>query len=258
LHFTPAAEILTSDASCSATGMINVAQNGSAAWNYTITDNNNATVSSGSLNQSAPVMVSANAGTYTLTLVDNTGYTVAKTILVGGSQPVVASFAASIVSVQAKDEVTFTSTTQNATGYVWEFGDGSTATGEAATHNYTTEGVYNVKLTATSAAGCISSTSRTETVTSRSATGINNLTDNNKINIWSNANNIYVDFSKIANVNAQIEIFNVLGQSLSNEKFGSSSIYSKQISNLEAAYLIIRVNNNNHITTQKVFVGNAK
>ena len=40
----------------------------------------------------------------------------------------------------------FTSTSVNATGVLWEFGDGGTAGGPTPTHVYTAPGVYNVKL----------------------------------------------------------------------------------------------------------------
>ena len=70
LHFTPKAEIATADQNCNTPGNINITQPGTASWTYTVTDNNNATISSGTLNNSNNVTVTAPAGTYTLTLVD--------------------------------------------------------------------------------------------------------------------------------------------------------------------------------------------
>lgn len=43
------------------------------------------------------------------------------------------------------------------TGWVWDFGDGGTASDENPTHTYATFGTYDVQLTATSAFGCIDS-----------------------------------------------------------------------------------------------------
>ena len=37
---------------------------------------------------------------------------------------------------------------------MWEFGDGSTGFGANVTHNYTSPGVYSVKITVTTVAGC--------------------------------------------------------------------------------------------------------
>ena len=44
--------------------------------------------------------------------------------------------------------VTFTNFTQNATGYVWDFGDGTTSTATNPTHTYAQPGNYTIELTA--------------------------------------------------------------------------------------------------------------
>lgn len=44
---------------------------------------------------------------------------------------------------------TFINTSQNATSYLWNFGDGNTSTEEHPTHTYRDEGTYKVLLTAT-------------------------------------------------------------------------------------------------------------
>jgi len=256
LHFTPAAEILTTDASCNSSGIISIKQPGTASWTYTVTDNGNVVISTGTLNEGNPVTVTANAGLYSLTLSDNTGYTVMKNIQVGGSQPIVAKFASSTNIAQVQDNVTFASNTDNANTYAWDFGDGSTAAGKVTTHNYQAQGVYIVALTVTSSTGCTSMATQSITITSRSTTGVSNITGNDKVNIWSNENKVYVDFTKQGIVDAQIDIYNVLGQLLSSEKFGRSTIYAKELDNIEAAYLIIRVKNEGSTTTNKVFIAN--
>jgi len=48
----------------------------------------------------------------------------------------------------------------------------------------------------------------------------------------------------------------VLGQQLVNEKFGRSTVYSKPITNLEAAYVIVRVKNDSEIITKKLLITN--
>jgi hypothetical protein len=74
--------------------------------------------------------------------------------------------------------------------------------------------------------------------------------------MWSNENVVYVDFSSQPKVDAEIDIYNILGQKLSSEKFGRSTIYQKELINLEAAYVVVRVNNNGQITMKKLFVAN--
>ena len=49
--------------------------------------------------------------------------------------------------------------------YQWAFGDGATATGQTATHAYSTTGTFAVTLTATDAAGVSASTTKHVTVT---------------------------------------------------------------------------------------------
>lgn len=49
--------------------------------------------------------------------------------------------------------VSFTNTSQNAASYFWDFGDGTTATSDNPTHQYTSAGTFTVTLTATGAGG---------------------------------------------------------------------------------------------------------
>ena len=49
--------------------------------------------------------------------------------------------------------VTFENLSQNATSYLWDFGDGKTSTEENPVHEYADYGDYTVKLTATNASG---------------------------------------------------------------------------------------------------------
>ena len=65
--------------------------------------------------------------------------------------PLAAAITASAVSGQAPLSVQFGSSgsTGSITGYLWNFGDGSTATTATASHVYTTAGTYTAKLTVT-------------------------------------------------------------------------------------------------------------
>jgi PKD repeat protein len=54
--------------------------------------------------------------------------------------------------------VTFTNQSSNADTYNWDFGDGNTSTDSDPIHTYTSEGTYNVTLTATNECGDVSST----------------------------------------------------------------------------------------------------
>ncbi|MFZ4670827.1 MAG: PKD domain-containing protein [Flavobacterium sp.] len=56
----------------------------------------------------------------------------------------------------APSTVSFTSTTTNATNYLWDFGDNGSSTSANPQHLYTTGGVYTVRLTVTGAGGTTS------------------------------------------------------------------------------------------------------
>ena len=255
LHFTPPAEILSTDATCEAPGEINIVQAGNATWNYLVKDENNKVTANGILNNTNLISISANVGIYTLTLTDTSGYTVMKNIQVGGVQRVIAAFATSTTTAQVQENITFNSDSANVTSYSWDFGDGSTAVGITSSHIYQVQGVYNVVLMVKGEGGCVSSTAKNITVTSRSITGIQDVTKG-KLNIWSHGNVVYIDFSDQGNVEAEIEMYDVLGQLLSSDKFGSSTVYTKQIGNTEAAYIIVKVKNDECVTTKKVFISN--
>ena len=65
----------------------------------------------------------------------------------GNSNPPTANFS---VKTEHPFKVILTNSSQNATSYLWEFGDGQTSTEDSPTHRYTGIGVYKIKLTAKS------------------------------------------------------------------------------------------------------------
>ncbi len=68
-------------------------------------------------------------------------------------RPPTAEFSATPTSGNAPLEVHFTNLSVNATGYLWNFGDGVTGTLENPTHIYAAAGIYTVTLTAGGAGG---------------------------------------------------------------------------------------------------------
>ncbi len=255
LHFTPATKINTTDASCSTNGQINIEQPGSSSWNYSVANSNGVVVSSGTLNQANPVTVSAANGVYTVTLTDANNYSVVKNIQVSGAQQITANITTDKVTAETGEDIVFNSFS-NASSYNWNFGDGTVANTVVATHNYAAEGIYNVTLQVTNTDGCSSTAAQAITVSAK-ATGITDVTDN-KLNIWSNGDRVYVDFSKQKHVEATIEIYNILGQTISSEKYGKATIYSRQLNNLDAGYVVVSVKGDNGITTRKVFITGSK
>ncbi|MEO6611872.1 MAG: PKD domain-containing protein [Chitinophagaceae bacterium] len=64
-----------------------------------------------------------------------------------------ANFSISGYEVPAPCTITFINTSQNATSYLWDFGDGSTSTQPAPVHTYALDGTYPLRLKATGANG---------------------------------------------------------------------------------------------------------
>ncbi len=60
--------------------------------------------------------------------------------------------------------ITLTNTSQNASAYVWNFGDGEVSTETSPTHTYANPGTFTVKLTASSKCSAVKSTTYTLTV----------------------------------------------------------------------------------------------
>ena len=89
----------------------------------------------------------------------------------------------------------------------------------------------------------------------KTITGINEVASSSDLNIFGVENRVLVDFSKLKNVDATIQIFNVIGQELSNEKYHSADTYSKIISNVEAAYVIVKVKMaDGSMSSKKLFI----
>ena len=78
-----------------------------------------------------------------------------RSIVVNSNAPVpTAAFTASPVQGPAPLSVDFTDTSsENPTGWQWDFGDGSTSILQDPTHTYTSPGTYTVKLIASNSAG---------------------------------------------------------------------------------------------------------
>jgi autotransporter-associated beta strand protein len=251
LHFTPPAVISTNNATCTNAGNISVTQPGIANWTYVLSDNNSNAIATGILNQDNSIFVNAVAGTYTLTLTDSNGYVATKVIQVDGVLPVTASFTASAATAQTP--VSFTNTSQNANSFTWNFGDGSNSTAMNPAHTYSQPGTYTITMTANNT-GC--SAVYTESIIVTAAPSSVNTVTESGLNIWSNNNKVMVDFSQAGDVDALIKVYNILGQTISEEKFTSNALYQKEIDNVEAAYVIVFVNNNGQITTKKLLITN--
>jgi PKD repeat protein len=103
------------------------------------------------------------AGTYnvTLTVTDEVGQsaTIAKSVTIGNTGSLTASFTMSPSNPRVGNTVNFNGSGSTAapgftiTSYAWDFGDGTTATGATSSHVYGLAATYIVRLTITDSAG---------------------------------------------------------------------------------------------------------
>jgi PGF-pre-PGF domain-containing protein len=99
----------------------------------------------------------SSAGSYTVNLTvsngNGTDSMLATIITVSEKTPMIltADFNSNLVSGYAPLDVQFTDTSQNATGWNWDFGDGATSTEQNPTHTYFSAGNYFVNLTVSNA-----------------------------------------------------------------------------------------------------------
>ena len=124
-----------------------VASQGSGNYSYQWnTPNNDVTASVSNLN----------SGNYTVTVNDGV-CSATSTVFVGNTPgpntqiyvtPHTVTTLEGLVSFDAQS-------TGNITSWTWDYGDGSTATGQNSQHTYTTVGTYLVTMTVTDASGCI-------------------------------------------------------------------------------------------------------
>gem|GEM_PF-829090 len=101
--------------------------------------------------------ITVGAGTYIVTYTDVTNCSSSSSVIVA-SEDVLNSISASGYNFYLPDaSVDFTSSVVGVIGgYSWNFGDGNTSTQPNPTHLYTTDGLFTVTLTVTSASGCTS------------------------------------------------------------------------------------------------------
>ena len=90
------------------------------------------------------------AGSYTVSLTDQSGCTASETITVTDGGSVSASFTQSINQCLTGNSFTFDASGSTVVGssptYTWDFGDSSTGTGESVTHTFATSGPFTISL----------------------------------------------------------------------------------------------------------------
>jgi hypothetical protein len=76
------------------------------------------------------------------------------------------------------------------------------------------------------------------------------------VKIWSEGNHVYVTLNTTTKVTATVEVYNVLGQLLSSDKFSSGSLYTRQIPGSGSFYAIVKVGDKDMVVTRLVALKN--
>jgi len=161
--------------------------------------------------------------------------------------------------------------------YSWNFGDDQFGSGRIADHKYEETGQFEITLTVKNSAGCSATASKSVKVDvvhcermdevkgpstdSFSTDGfdpsaVNEISNDKTPNIWSSADKVYIDFTGMENVNATINIYDLLGQEIEEEKFTDARLFTRQISNISTGYLVVAVLNNHKLYGKRVLITN--
>jgi PKD repeat protein len=194
---------------------INASENAvSYSWNFG--DGNAST-------EKSPTHSFASEGNYTVTLTvkgDGGENSATKTIKVTYPAPV-AGFTMDKTKAETGETITFTNTSQNASTYSWNFGDGKTSTEKDPKHAYLSKGTYNVELKAIGEGGEQKATRSIEIVSPPSLAGT-----------WkgSSGTSLVVNYAMNDNngsLSGMIMIFRIQTGMISNLPYSTSGTYNK-------------------------------
>lgn len=130
---------LTAKDGCNGAASASIALSGGIPpYTYTLSPTTNTTLL---------VYNNLSSGTYTFTALDNAGCLITNTFSVN-NYSVIANFSMSATNAKVGSTITFTNTSLSASGFLWDFGNGNTATSFDAAETYTTQGTYKVQLIA--------------------------------------------------------------------------------------------------------------
>ncbi len=156
----------------------------------------------------------------------------------------IASFEASdtLIDLISVSTIDFTNTTQFATDYLWDFGDGNTSTDVNPSNTYTEPGTYEVILTADNGAGlCVDVTSRTIIV--ESSVSAQNIPDS-YFKIYPNPSSEVVNIISSTNNEIAYFLFDVTGKIIESGSFKNKT--NINVKNLAKGMYIINLHSANN------------
>ncbi len=148
-------------------------------------------------------------------------------------------------------EVTFNANASHANQYSWDFGDGTTIYGVAnPSLSYLQTGNFTVTVNCSNSYGCTASAQASVSVTY--ATGIDEQSAK-IINVYAHYKTVTVDLNDVTNVNAEMHVYNLLGESVYNSIMKSQ----KEVTDLDElpnGYYLVSVKNAGKTNTSRVYL----
>ncbi|MDZ4844507.1 MAG: PKD domain-containing protein [Chitinophagales bacterium] len=251
IHFYPPFDFTSTNITCAGNpGAVHLSQPGNHFWNYELKNETGATIDSDPAFHGMKTLDNVNEGIYTITLLDSFGYQITKQIVLDGKEPVTAQFEVSDEELQVEETLHFFDYSVGASNLIWNFGDGTVINGNAfPTHSFSQAGEYEVLVTASNTE-CLDIMSKTITVLNQ-FTGINN-TEEKFVNIASSGNTLAVQFPNPQYGFADVQIFNLLGQKIIDEKV--VAIGKREFEIIGNGYFLVKVTMNRKSVEKKIFI----
>jgi PKD repeat protein len=173
------------------------------------------------------------------------------TAYVGGTPPT-----AAFNYNQSLSTISFFNTSVNDNAAIWEFGDGATSTTLQPSHTYSAVGTYNVLLRALNG-GCVDSTTQTVTITALSGISTADFTQNLQLFPNPGSESFTLAFSLEKTEQVQIEMHNVLGQTvlISSPYMTNAFEQTFSLANLANGMYEIAIRAGDKVMYKKYFVG---
>ena len=179
-------------------------------------------------------------------------YSTTQTYHVAGNH-IVASIGASAIQVATGENISFTANATHANHFSWDFGDGTLINGVAHPDlSYYTPGVYTVDLICSNDHGCSEEATIQITVSQAIASGITEETAKDA-SITTQGKNVQVIINGPINPDAQLKVFNLLGQQVSTANINADKTIV-DLNEQAMGYYIASVKNNDKVSTKRIFI----
>ncbi|UPT69061.1 MAG: PKD domain-containing protein [Sphingobacteriales bacterium JAD_PAG50586_3] len=258
LHFQPGLQAEVADQDCDNAGSIELTQPAPTVWStYEVRGNDNNVYAQGTNLSGTITIANLPPQEYVVSVTHASGYTAQEYITVNGNSQVNATISASATNVMVDEMVSLTANANNATEYVWNFGDGNTAAGSnSVVHAYDAAGTYNVTVTA---ASNVCDDVANKTIVVGNTTGITG-TEANTVNIYGQGEHVVIEFNSWGGNKADIFMYNALGQRMESLT-GVSTLKGRQelyIADIVPGTYFIQVVSNGKTQGKKLLLGKSK